>query len=182
MQPTKAPNPISCSKCDEQRPKRHHFAEELQSAERNDTLAPPLRFRSCMPSSWLYTDKSCRRMWSVWGRSAIKRNTSSRDRLASITKRQSGLPGSSRMGSKAIPSIQQKISACGCLNLGHHRDRTDFLRLRPVGNTASDRRVGLRPFNHSASGTKTQTAATTTRGTSPGRPSSAKRGGFLRVG
>ena len=48
-------------------------------------------------------------------RSAIKRNTSSRDRLASITKRQSGLPGSSRMGSEAISSIQQKISACGCL-------------------------------------------------------------------
>ena len=42
------------------------------------------------------------------------------------------------------------------------------------GTLRLDRRVGLRPFNHSAAGTKNQTAATTTRGTSPGRPSSAK--------
>jgi len=34
-----------------------YFAEH-QSVERKETSAPPARFRSCIPSSWLYTDNS----------------------------------------------------------------------------------------------------------------------------
>ena len=34
-----------------------YFAEH-QSVERKETSAPPALFRSCMPSSWLYTDIS----------------------------------------------------------------------------------------------------------------------------